>query len=67
MTTNSEARGSTSRSRPISRLNRPPRVLVLAAHRERGVLLRAMIVSVADNVRRAFTSRRKLGTASWAR
>jgi len=35
------------KNRPIQRLDRPVQQLVLAAHRERSLLLRAIIVSAA--------------------
>ena len=54
MATNADARDFTSKSPTISRLNRPTRELVLAAHRERGLLLRAMIADLIHEVRLAF-------------
>jgi hypothetical protein len=59
MRTDSEADDFTSKCRPISRLNWPTPEQLLAARRERGLVLRAMIVSVARKVSLAFASRRK--------
>jgi hypothetical protein len=47
------------KNRPISRLNLPIQELALAARRERGRLLRAMIVSATRKVLHAFASRPK--------
>ena len=58
--TMTKADDSTSKDRPISRLNLPIQELALAARRERGRLLRAMIVSAAQKVLHAFAARPKL-------
>jgi hypothetical protein len=58
MITNSEVENYMSNPRPFSRLNWPTRELVPSAHRERGLLLRAMITSVVRRVSLAFVSRR---------
>jgi len=67
MTATSEAGTFPSKSQPFSRLNQPTRDLVLAAHRERGLLLRAMIGRAAGKVSLAFASRRRFRTARYAR
>jgi hypothetical protein len=59
MCTDSKVDTFTSKSRPISRLDWPTPEQLLAARRERGLVLRAMIVSVARKVSLAFASRRK--------
>jgi hypothetical protein len=51
--------GDVSKSRPISKLNRPTQELLLAARRERGLLFRAMIVSAARQVVCALAGRRR--------
>jgi hypothetical protein len=58
VTTNSEAENLTPMSPPISRLNRSHRELILAAHRERGLQLRAMIAGAARKVSLWFANRR---------
>ena len=58
MCTDFEAHDLASKGRPISRLDWPTPEQLLAARRERGLVLRAMIVSVARKVSRAFASRR---------
>lgn len=67
MTTTSEARTFPSKSQPFSRLNQPTRDLVLAARRERGLLLRSVIGRAAGKVSLAFASRRGSRTARYAR
>jgi hypothetical protein len=57
--TDSEAKDFMSKSRPISRLNWPTQEQLLAARRERGLVLRAMIASIARRVSLAFASHRK--------
>ena len=57
MTTDADARDFTSKSPTISRLNRPTHELVLAAHRGRGLLLRAMIADLTHKVTLAFARR----------
>ena len=59
MCTDSKADNLASKSRPISRLNWPTPEQLLAARRERGLVLRAMVVGVARKVSRAFARRRK--------
>ena len=58
MCPDSKADNLASKSRPISRLDWPTPEQLLAARRERGLVLRAMIVSVARKVSLAFASRR---------
>lgn len=54
-----EANDFMSTSRPLSRLDRPTRELILAARRERGRVLRGMIVSAARKLALVFASHRK--------
>jgi len=58
MYTEFDAHDSTAKRRPISRLDWPTPEQLLAARRERGLVLRAMIVSAARKVRFAFASGR---------
>lgn len=64
--TDSDAKNFTSTKRPISRLDWPTPEQLLAARRERGLVLRAMIVRVARKVSRAFTSRQEQRNGSSA-
>jgi hypothetical protein len=57
MTASSETENVASESRPLSRLNRPMRDLIVRAHRERGLLLRDLIASAVRTVSRAVTDR----------
>ncbi|MBS0522921.1 MAG: hypothetical protein JSS04_04720, partial [Proteobacteria bacterium] len=59
MSTNSEAQTFVPENRPISQLNRPTRDLILAARRERGLVLRASIASLVHKVALAFAGHRK--------
>lgn len=68
MSTNSEAQTVVPENRPVSQqLNPPARELILAARRERGLVLRASIASLVHKVALAFAGHRKRGAASSAR
>lgn len=67
MTATLQAGPSLSKSQPLSRLNQPTRHLVLAARRERGLLLRAMIGRAAGKLSLAFASHRRSSAARYAR
>ena len=54
-----EADDFMSKGRPISWLNRPTHELLLAARRERALLLHAMIASAARKVSLAFANLRQ--------
>jgi hypothetical protein len=57
VTASSEAENIASKSRPLSRLNRPTRDLIVRAHRERGLLLRDLIASAVRKISGAVTGR----------
>ncbi|MBN9086478.1 MAG: hypothetical protein J0J01_06180 [Reyranella sp.] len=54
-----EANDSASKGWPLSSLNRPTQDMRLAAHRERGRLLRSLIASAVSTVWSAFAPHRK--------
>ena len=63
----SEAKHFTSTKRRISPLDWPTPEQLLAARRERGLVLRAMIVAVARKVSRAFAGSQKQRNGSAAK
>ena len=67
MTVTSTAEILLSKSQPLSRLNQPTRDLVLAARRERGLMLRATIGRAAGKLLLAFARRRGPNAARYER